>query len=180
MIYWQNGNLIKFSHTNRICSFAGNAMASPILKIDINPSSPQISHSLGGCGPPCNTPMTGPTPLTTSNGSSIDLHTFTQLRHKVSSGYNGMPHINPQNYPLLWAISSTNYLSHPRTQPTHHSKCHPDPAIFPQLTHWTDTQIDRQTSRWQGQQTCKNTRLRSVVLIESDVANNNCTCFSAL
>ena len=43
--------------------------------------------------------------------------------------------------------------------------------------HLPDRQTDRPTNRqteWSRGQTCKNTRLHSIVLTESDVANNNC------
>jgi len=51
-----------------------------------------------GTWTPSNTPITGPTPLTTPNGSLIGSHTFTQLCHRVPFpiGYDWTSHIYPQ------------------------------------------------------------------------------------
>ena len=46
--------------------------------------------------PPSNTPLSGPTPLTTPNYSLITWCTFAQLRHKFPIGYNGTPDIHPR------------------------------------------------------------------------------------
>jgi len=45
-------------------------------------------------------------------------------------------------------------------------------AVFPQFTHRTDRQTYRQTEGRSRRQTCKNTRLHSIVLMESDAADN--------
>jgi len=124
---------------------------------------------------PFNTPMPGVTPLTTPNGSSITSCTSTQLRHKVPIGYNGMPHIHPQNAPLLAAIANPNYLPHPWTQPTYHHKWHPDPISRFSTMHWTDTQIDRETDQQMVQAT-KPLPISLYSTNDSDAANNESIC----
>jgi len=66
-------------------------------------NSPQklskTSPSPWGIWTPSIAPMPDPTPLTTPNGSSIGSHAFARISHRLLIGYNGMPHIHPQNYP---------------------------------------------------------------------------------
>jgi len=100
-----------------------------------------------GMWTPSNTPIPGLTLLTTTNSSLIASRTFTQLRNKVSTGYNGTPHIHPKIAPSHGAISSPVYLPHPWTEPTHHDhpKRHPDTiSRFPQYIGQTDRPTDRQ------------------------------------
>jgi len=49
-----------------------------------------------------STPMPGPTPLTTSNGSLIVSHTFAQLCNKVPIGYSGSSSHHSKNRPFPW------------------------------------------------------------------------------
>jgi len=83
------------------------------------------------------------------------------------TGDNRMPHIYPQNchFPLM--ISTPSNTSIPRLTPlTTPSGIQIQSVVFPQFTH----RIVRQTDKWTKQQLCSNTRLCSVVLIESNVA----------
>ena len=57
-------------------------------------------------GPPSNTSMPGPTPLTTQNASSIAVRTSAQLRNKVPIGYNGTLQIHPTNCPFPSTITT--------------------------------------------------------------------------
>jgi len=67
---------------------------------------------LEACGLPSNPWMSGPTPLTTPNDSSIAIRTSTQWHNKVPIGYNGTPHINPPKLPLPFNDHHQN-LIHP-------------------------------------------------------------------
>jgi len=112
MIYWLNGNLVKFSHTNRMllcqqCNGKSNTNKS-------TSKTPQTYSSPWGCGQ-----TTGSTPLNIINGSLIGLCIFVQLCQKFPIGYNRTPHIKlktPKITPKHWAISNTNYVLHPQTQ----------------------------------------------------------------
>jgi len=53
-------------------------------------------------------------------------------------------------------------------------------AVFPQSTNQTYRQTHRQTDRWFMWETCTNTHLHSIVLIESDVAINTKPIFTLL
>jgi len=121
---------------------------------------------------PSNKSMPAPTPLTTPNGSSIASRTFTRLRHKVSIGYNGTLHVHPKFVPFRRAISTPVYLPHPWTQPTHHTKRHPDPisrfSTIHRTVRQTDTPTDRQTDRWHRRITCTNTRSRCIDYSDAD------------
>jgi len=54
--------------------------------------------------------------------------------------------------PLPLARYGPHLIHIPSTDPTHHSKGHPDPISHFSTAH----SLDRQTDRGQGQQTCKN------------------------
>ena len=90
------------------------------------------------------------TPKTTPNDSSIGSRTFAHLRHKVPTGYNGMP------YPKLpfpfddlhpHLIHSSLDRLHSTSQTA--SMIQIQPAVFPQFTYRTD----KQSERWDRRQT---------------------------
>jgi len=127
------------------------------------PNSPCQKHPFPwGPAPPSNTPMPGPTPFTTPNGSLIASCTFAQLCHKVPNGYNWMPNIHPQNCPFPWGNLHPFYLPHPWSQLTHHPKRHPDPISHFSTIHRTVRLTGWYTHRptdGPGNKTCTNIHL---------------------
>jgi len=109
----------------------------------------------------------------------IDTCNFAQLCHKVPIRYSGMFHIYPQNCPFplddlhphlihlslerLHSLLQTAFRS---SQPFFHN------SRNGQTNRPTVRQTDRQTDRSARRQLCSNTRLRSIVLIDSNAANN--------
>jgi len=139
--------------------------------------------SLWGMWIPSNTPMPGPTPLIIPNGSSIASRTCIHLHDKLSTGYNGVPHIHPPKCPFHEVISTHLLASSldPADLPSQMASRSNQP-FFPQYTRQTDTHTDTQmlpilsvslcvwpTDRI-GNITCTNTNLRSIDY--SDSANN--------
>jgi len=49
------------------------------------------------------------------------------------------------SYPFPLTIAKSNYLPHPWTHSTHHTKSHPYPISRFATMHWTDRKTDRQT-----------------------------------
>ena len=80
-----NGNVVKFSHTNR----------------------PKTSPFPCTTETPFNTAMPRPTTGTTPNRSSDGWGTVTHVRRKVPTGYNGVPQIRPRKYPFPWTNPQT-------------------------------------------------------------------------
>ena len=79
-----------------------------------------------------------PTPNDSLTGSC----TSTQLRNKVTIGYNGMPQTTPSSLTITTPSNSHTPRPTPLTTPNDiriHS------AVLPQTTHWTDRQTDRPT-----------------------------------
>jgi len=130
-------------------------------------AAPKTPLPLSRRGHPSNTPMPRPTPRTTPNHSFHGSHTFAQLCRKLPIGYNGAPHIRPQNYPFregvmgigpregpsLGPIPKPNYLPHTWNHPTYHPKPHPYPISRFATMHWTYRQADirksyRPTDGW--------------------------------
>jgi len=72
---------------------------------------------LEACGPPSNTWMPWPTPLTTPNDSSIALRTSTQRRNKVPIGYNGTPQIHPPKCPFRFDDHHQNLIHRFQARP---------------------------------------------------------------
>ena len=142
-----NGNLVKFSHTNRKHFTVGDPMAFPIVKMGDKPPS-QTSPSLAQRGPPSNTAMPRPTARTTPNRSSDGWGTVAHVRHKVHIGYNGAPQIRHQKYPFLWTDHQNPLFASSLDQ----SDLTPNGiriryAVFPQCTGQTNRQTDRRTDR---------------------------------
>jgi len=69
---------------------------------------------------------------------------IAHVPRKVSIGYNGVPQIRHQKYPIPWTDPKTHYLPHPWTRPTYDAKRHPDPICRFSIMHWTDRRIERQ------------------------------------
>jgi len=111
------------------------------------PSGPEKTQNLPSvaeCELSSNTPLAGPTPLTIPKGSSIGSRTFAQIPHKFPTGYNGMLHTNPQNYPLPRGNRQCRLLASSLDPPTHHPKRHQNPISPFSTIHRTDRQTDRQ------------------------------------
>jgi len=69
--------------------------------------SPKQPLPLEAHGPPSNTSMLGPTPLTTPNDSLISSRTSAQLRNKGPIAYNGMHQIDGLvDKSVTWVLSS--------------------------------------------------------------------------
>ena len=119
------------------------------------PPHPETTILLAACWPPSNTPMPGPTTLTTPKNSSIGSRTSTQLGNKVPIGYHETPQIHSQNCPFPFDDHHPIYNTHPSTDPTHHFKWHPFSCFA--TVHFPDRQTRRQTNRWSRQQVSKNT-----------------------
>ena len=115
-----------------------------------------------------NTPIPGWTPLTTRNGSSIALHTFTQIWNKVPTDYNGTPHIKPQNCPLPWDNRKPQLLASflDPADPPHQTASWSNQLFFSQYTGQTDEPTDGIND-----ETCNNARLWSIDY--SNMAKNN-------
>jgi len=112
--------------------------------------SPKTTPSLEARGHPSNTSMPGPTPLTTTNASSIALRTSAQLRNKSSIGYNGTPQIHPQNCPFLRRSPPKSNTPITRLTPlTTPNGIQIQSAVSSQLTF-----ADRQTDRWSMANVC--------------------------
>jgi len=104
---------------------------------------------------PSNTSITMMTQLTIPSGSSITSRTLTQVHNKVPTGYNGMPHINSQNCPLLWSgadhyTARHNFVSdlHPHLVASSLDAAKPPPQIVTNPIsrfHNTLEIVDRQT-----------------------------------
>jgi len=82
--------------------------------------------------------------------------TLAQLCNKVLTGYNGMPHIYPQNCPFPFDDHHPIYYTHPSTDTTHLTKWHPNPINRFATIHFLDRQTDQQArshdasrSQWQ-------------------------------
>jgi len=88
-IYLPNGNLVKFSQTNRryFCRRPNRKSNSENRK----QKPPKPFLPLARHGPPYNTPKSRPTPRTTTNRRTNDSCTFAQLRCKLPIGYNRAP-----------------------------------------------------------------------------------------
>ena len=79
--------------------------------------------------------MPGPTPLTTSNDSSIAVCTSTQRRNKVPIGYNGTPEIHPKlPVPLRRSPPKSNTPIPSRTPLTTPNAIQIQSAVLPLLT----------------------------------------------
>jgi len=107
MVYGAYGNTAYFSHTSRSSIITASSTAfvywialTRKFEFGRKPCQKQ-TLPLEARGPPCNTSMPGPTPLTTPNDSSIALRTSTQRCNKVPIGYNKTPQIHPQTAPSL-------------------------------------------------------------------------------
>ena len=108
-------------------------------------------------------------PTTTTTKSTSPPKVIWEERVAVPIGYNGTPQSSPSKLPLLLRRSPT--LSNtplPRPTPLT-TKWHPDPISRFATVHFPDRQTERhtdtQTDRWDRRQTCKNTRLRSMVTL---------------
>jgi len=66
------------------------------------------SLPLGGCGVVDANAWANPSHHTKSN--SITTRIFAHLRHKVTIGYSGAPHIHPQNCPFPWCLTVCLWL----------------------------------------------------------------------
>ena len=116
------------------------------LKPVVEKNPQNLPFLLGGMWTPSNTPVPGMTPFTTANDSSIASHAFTQLYNNVSVGYNGTPHIHPQNCALPWSN---------RQPQLHASSLYPAdrPLQTASRSHRLFfLQYTRQTDRWDSQQ----------------------------
>ena len=105
-----------------------------MLKI-VAQKNPQPPLLLAGRGPLSNTPMPRPTPFTTPNRRSDSSRTFAQLYRKVPIGYNGVPHIRPQNYLFPWTNPQTQLPALSLT-----------PSYLPSQTASRSDALDRQTT----------------------------------
>ena len=137
MIRLPNGNVIKFSYTNRKHFAVGDLMAFSIVNMGKkNPPKPPLPHAR--YGPYLIQQCIRPTARTTPNGSSDGWGTVAHVRREVAIGYNGAPQIRPQKYPFhLWA------------RPNYDAKRHLDPIRRFSTMHWTDRPTDRPTDRSQ-------------------------------
>ena len=101
-----NGNVVKFSHTNRKHLTVSDPMAFPIVKMKNKiPQNVPYGYTLT---PHLIQQCLGearPTASTTPNRSSDGWGTVAHLRRKVPIGYNGAPQICPQKYPFLWTVT---------------------------------------------------------------------------
>jgi len=93
-------------------------------------------------------PMTEPphSPLQTAARSLHFRTTTPQSPHWLYP-----PNIYPK-CPFPWSNRLPVNLPHPCTQPTHHSKRHPDPISRFSTIHRTVQQTDRPTDRWARRQ----------------------------
>jgi len=152
MIFCPYKNIVNFWQTSRIHYLL--QMNSIMSFKPMDEKTPKTSPSHWGMWTSSNTPMPGPTPLTTPNGT-LNSRIFAR-HHKVPIAYNSMTHIQQQKCSSHGAIVKINYLPHPWTQPTHHPKRHPDSVNHFSTIHGTNWQTDRLTNgltdRWAGQQ----------------------------
>ena len=120
---------------------------------------------------PSNTPMPGPTTLTTPNKSSISSHTSTQLCNKVPIGYTGTPQIHPENCPIPFDNCHLYLTPIIRLITTYHPKRHWDPLNNFATIHFSDRQTDQPSRRPTGGigNTLVSKRSMLTILIESDV-----------
>jgi len=79
------------------------------------------------CPPPPNTPMPGPTLLTTPSDNSIGARTSTQRSIKLPIGYHGTPQTHLQNCPLPFDDHHQNLIRQYKARPHPPSQRHPDP-----------------------------------------------------
>ena len=126
-----NGNVIKFSHTNREHFTVGDALAFPIVKMKnkTHKSSPSLCTTwtpiyIQQClGPPYAPPQT-----------------------KVPIGYSGAPQIRPQKYPFPWTDSQSPLPAsfHGPVRPMMPNGIRIQSAVFRQCTGQTDARTHRQ------------------------------------
>ena len=100
-----NGNVVKFSHTNRKHFSVGDPMAFPIVKMENK--NPQTSPFPCTTWTPSNTAIPRPTACTTPNCSSDGCGNVAHICRKVPIGYNGTPQIRPQIYSFPWTDRQT-------------------------------------------------------------------------
>ena len=146
MIRLPNGNVLKFSYTNRKRFTVGDPMAFPIVKIN-NKNPPKRPLPIARRGLPSNTAMPQPIARTTLNRSSDGWGTVAQRRRKFLFGYNGAPQMRPKSTPSRGPIAKPHYLPHSWSRPTYDAKRHPDRIRRFSTMHWTDRQTDRPTDR---------------------------------
>jgi len=107
---------------------------------------PQTSLPLG-MWTPSNTPMPGPTPLTTKWQLDRFMHLYTTMQ--LSPHWLQWDFLYPpQNCLCRGAITNLNYLPHPWTQLIYHPKWHPEPESHFYTIHQTDQQTEGRTN-WQ-------------------------------
>ena len=159
-----DGNVVKFSHTNRKHFTVGDLMAFPIVKMeDKNPSKSPLP--LGWRWPQSNTVRLGST------------SSKAKGRFWLTQQCLGPPHAPPQTAtPTVEALShpyavnslldtmarpifahkctsfrepitKPHYLPYPWTRPTYDAKRHPDPIRRFSTMHWTDRRTYGQTDR---------------------------------
>ena len=141
-----NGNVVKFSHTNRKHFTVGDPMAFPIVKMrNKNPQNlPFLLHDVDPhliqqcLGPPHAPPQTA--------ASTVEalLHTDTVKSPLVTMA---CPKFAPKSTRSRGPIPKPHYLPHPWTRPTYDAKRHPDPIRLFSTMHWTDRRTDARTDR---------------------------------
>ena len=108
-----------------------------------------------------NTPFFCLTILTTPNGCSIASHILAQQRQKFHTGYNGPPHIHPQNCSFRWGGSTLPSTLHiPWATTPNCIQIHS--AIFPQYIGQAQRLTHRQTDR---QEKCTRKMTSSNILL---------------
>ena len=117
--------------------------------------TPETALSREACGPPFRTSVSGPTPLTMPNDSSIGSRTSAQLRNKGPIGYNGTPQIH--NCPFPFDNHHSNlihpFLNRPHS-PSQTASGSNQPFCHSTLSGPTDrlTDTHTQTDRWARRQ----------------------------
>ena len=120
-----DGNVVKFSHTNREHFTVGDPMAFPIMKM--GNKTPKTSpfpctmwtHVIQQClGPPHAPPQTAaPTVKALSHTYAVKSPLVTMARPKCAS----------KSTPFRRPIPKPHYLPYPWTRPIYDAKRHPDP-----------------------------------------------------
>ena len=86
----------------------------------------------------------------------------------------GHPKFIPKTVPSSSTITTPIWYTHPSTDPTYHSKHHPDPISRFAIIHFPDRQIDRQTDRQMDRQLCtKSAYALFIIRIMSDALTRN-------
>ena len=139
-----NGNVVKFSHTNRKHFTVDNPMAFPIVKMGNKKTSKTSSSPLHNVDPhpiqQCLGPPHAP-PQTAAPTVEALSHTYAAKSPLVTMA---RPKFDPK-VPLPKPIPKPHYLPNPWTRPTYDAKRHPDLIRCFSTMHWTDRRMDVRT-----------------------------------